>query len=327
MKDLANDIKTCQFKNVYLFYGEESYLKRFYKNKLRESVIPPGDSMNFASFDGNSFDVREVIGLCDTMPFFADHRLVVVENSDAFRNGNEELISYIENIPESTILLFVEDNVDKRGRMYKTVAKCGRAVDMARLKPADLEKWVMAGLKRNNRQISRPAFELFLSKVGDSLENVDKELEKLVDYTYGRESVTEADVEAVCTVRTESRVFDMIDAIVAGNFKQALDLYYDMLTLKEPPMRILFLIARQYSLLLKTRLLLDEHLPKAEIASRMGISDWLAGKYIRMAGGFSAEYLESCVHRCVTAEEDVKTGRLNDRLSVELVISGFSHKK
>lgn len=327
MKDLANDIKTGQFKNIYLFYGEESYLKRFYKNKLKEYVIPPGDTMNFASFDGDSFDAQEIMGLCDTMPFFADHRLIMVENSNVFKTGNEDLIEYVDKVPESCILLFIEDNVDKRGRMYKAVAKKGRAVEMSKLKPAELEKWVMAGLKRNNRQITKPAFDLFLAKVGDSLENVDKELEKLVDYTYGRDAVTEADVEAVCTVQTESKVFDMIDAMVAGNFKLALDLYYDLLTLKEPSGRILYLIARQYSLLLKTRLLLDERASKPEIASRLGLADWLAGKYIRMAGNYSTEYLEECVRRCVEAEEDFKTGKLNDKLSVELIISRLSHKK
>ncbi len=283
--------------------------------------------MNSAVFDANSYDSREVMGISDTMPFFADHRLVMVENSGVFKKADEEITAYMDNIPESTILVFVEDEVDKRGKMYKTVLKKGRAVDLARLKPAEMEKWVMGALKRNNRQISKAAFNLFLSKVGDSLENVDKELEKLVDYTYGREAITEADVEAVCTVQVESKVFDMIDAIVAGSSKQALDMYYDLLTLKEPPMRILFLIARQYSLLLKTRLLLDGRTSHPEIASRLGVSDWVAGKCIRMAGNYTAAYLESCVNRLVTAEEEVKTGRMGDKLSVEIMISQLSHRK
>ena len=321
-----NDIKSRQFKNVYLLYGEESYLKRFYKNKLKEAVLGEGDTMNMAVFDAGSFDVHEVMGLCDTMPFFAEHRLVLAQDTGLFKTGDDELIAYIDRIPDTTVLVFVEDVVDKRGRMYKAVAKRGRVVDMARLTPAELEKWVMAALKKNDRRISGRAFELFLSKVGDSLENVDKELEKLVDYTYGRDAITQEDVEAVCTVQVESKVFDMIDAMVAGKSKSALDLYYDLLTLKEPPMRILFLIARQYNLLLKTRLLMDDHASKAETASGLGVAEWLAAKYMRMAGGYSSGWLEECVRDCVQAEEDVKTGRMNDKLSVELIITRFSRK-
>jgi len=326
MKDLANDIKTVEFKNVYLLYGDETYLKRYYKNKLKESVLPPGDTMNFSSFDANSFDPKEVMGLCDTMPFFADHRLVMVEDSGTFKSANDELISYIENIPDSVVLVFCEENVDKRGKMYKTVSKKGRAVEMKRLTPSEMEKWVVGRLKRDNRRISKSAYDLFVSKVGDSLESIDKELEKLISYTYGREDITEKDVEDLCTVTVESKVFDMIDAVVAGQAAKALDLYFDMLTLKEPPMRILFLISRQYSLLLKTRLLLDEKIPRPEIGSRLGITDWVAGKCIRMSGRYTAAGLKKCVEKCAEAEEAVKTGRMNDKLSVELIISDFVNK-
>lgn len=326
MKDLANDIKTGEFKNVYLLYGDETYLKRYYKNKLKESVLPPGDTMNFSSFDANSFDPKEVMGLCDTMPFFADHRLVMVEDSGTFKSANDELISYIENIPDSVVLVFCEENVDKRGKMYKTVSKKGRAVEMKRLTPSEMERWVVGRLKRDNRRISKSAYDLFVSKVGDSLESIDKELEKLISYTYGREDITEKDVEDLCTVTVESKVFDMIDAVVAGQAAKALDLYFDMLTLKEPPMRILFLISRQYSLLLKTRLLLDEKTPRPEIGSRLGITDWVAGKCIRMSGRYTAAGLKKCVEKCAEAEEAVKTGRMNDKLSVELIISDFVNK-
>lgn len=324
MQNLKKDLKSGEFKNVYLLYGDESYLKRFYKNQLKNKILSDGDTMNYAHFDSSSFDAKEVMSLCDTMPFFADHRLVMVEDSGVFKGSNEELADYILNMPESAILVFVEDAVDKRNKVFKAVQTRGLAVDMVPLKNDELSAWVGGFLRKSNTNMTNNAFQLFLSKVGTDLENVEKELNKLIDYTYGRDSINVDDVEAVCTVQVENKVFDMIDAIVGKNPKKAMDKYYDLLTLKEPPMRILYLISKQFNQLLKVKALREAGFPMEEIAKKSGMSEWAAKKNLNMAGRFSAKQLEECVKECVKAEEDVKTGHINDKLSVELIISKFS---
>ncbi len=85
------------------------------------------------------------------------------------------------------------------------------------------------------------------------INNIRGELEKLFCYCMGRDVITAQDIEAVCTRQVSSQIFDMIDAVAQKKQKTALDLYYDLLTLKEPPMRILFLITRQFNLLLQVK--------------------------------------------------------------------------
>ena len=97
------------------------------------------------------------------------------------------------------------------------------------------------------------------------------ELEKLICYTMGREVITKEDVEAVGTVHVTNRIFEMVTAIVAGNTRKAMDLYEDLLTLKEPPMRILFLIAKQFNQLLQVKELAGKGVQKSEIASRVKV--------------------------------------------------------
>ena len=136
----------------------------------------------------------------------------------------------------------------------------------------------------------------------------------------GRDVVTAQDIETVCTVRVSNHIFDMINAIAAGEQRQALELYYDLLALKEPPMRILFLIARQCNMLLQVRELKSKGFDNRAISSKIGVPPFVAGKYVTQAAKFKTAALRQAVETCVSAEEAVKTGRMNDKMSVEILI-------
>ena len=122
MKSLNEDLKTGQLKQVYLLFGEEGYLKRQYRDRLTRALLPEGDTMNYACYEGKGTEIREVIDLAETMPFFAERRLIVFENTGFFKSGGNDLADYIKEMPESACFLFVENEVDKRSRLYKTVS-------------------------------------------------------------------------------------------------------------------------------------------------------------------------------------------------------------
>ena len=113
MQVLNQDIKEHTFKPVYLLFGEEVFLKNTYKKRLREAIIGE-DTMNFARFEGKGLDVDELIRLADTMPFFAERRLILVEDSGFFKNASEALVKYLPDMPDTTCLVFAESEVDKR---------------------------------------------------------------------------------------------------------------------------------------------------------------------------------------------------------------------
>lgn len=324
MKSLNEDIKTGSFKQVYLLFGEEEYLKNQYKNRLHRAILSEDDTMNFSSFEGKGVDVRQIIDQAETLPFFADHRMILIEQSGFFKNASPELAEYIPQIPAETILVFVEKDVDKRGKLYKAVQKKGRAVELGRQDEKTLQAWVLGMLKKEKRTITRDALTLFLEKSGNDMENIANELEKLLTYTHGKDAVEYADVEEICTVTTESRVFDMIRAVAEKKQKQALDLYYDLLSLKEPPMRILFLIARQFNQMMQVKDLRERGYGASEIASKAGIAPFIVKKSLAQSAQFEIDELYRAVKDCVEAEEAVKTGRLGDSLAVEMVIVKYS---
>ena len=320
MQTLNQDIKTGEFKQIYLLYGEEAFLKNSYKNRLKEAIIGD-DTMNFARFEGKGLDVDELIRLADTMPFFAERRLILVEDSGFFKSASDALVQYLPSMPDTTILLFVETEVDKRNRLYKKVKDMGYAAELNRQDSAQLARWAGGILTREQKKITKHTMELFLSMAGDDMENIRMELEKLISYTLGREVITDEDVLAVCTVQVTNRIFEMVSAIVNRQPRKAMDLYEDLLTLKEPPMRILFLIARQFNQLLQVKDLMGKGMDKGAIASKLKMQPFVVGKTMPQARQFGREQILSYVEFCVETEEAVKSGRLQDRLAVELLIT------
>lgn len=224
-------------------------------------------------------------------------------------------------------MIFTEQEVDKRSKLYKAAKEKGRAVEFAPQDEETLIKWILSLLKKEDRNITRQTLLLFLEKTGTDMLNIAQELEKLVCYTTGRDVITDEDVEAVCTTRVTSRIFDMIGAIAERRQKKALDLYYDLLTLKEPPMRILFLIARQFNLLLQVKELKKKGADNKQIGAKTGLPPFIAGKYVTQAAGFTMSELRTALEDCVSYEEKVKTGRMNDVMSVEILIIKYSAKK
>lgn len=326
MKSLNEDLKTGQFNNVYLLYGEEAYLKKQYKDKLRNAMVAPDDTMNYAYYEGKGINVKEIIDLAETLPFFSERRLIIMENTGFFKNATPELADYIKEMPESTSMIFIESEVDKRGKLYKAVQSKGRVVELGRQDEATLLRWIFGSVKREGKQIAESTVRHFLTKVGTDMENIQKELEKLFCYTMEKDTITVEDVETICTTQITNQIFDMVNAVADKQQRKALDYYYDLLALKEPPMRILFLLARQFKLLLEVKTLDKQGYARKDIASKTGLHPFVVGKYQEQAKAFSQKELRAIMEESAEIEESVKTGSLTDTLGVELFIMKYSAK-
>lgn len=327
MKSLNEDLKTGQFKQIYLLCGEEAYLKKQYKDRLKKAMTVEGDTMNCTCFEGKNTNPKEIIDLAETLPFFAERRVIVMENTLFFKNATPELAEYVKGMPESTYMIFVEEEVDKRGKLYKAVKDKGRIVEMQRQDERTLVRWILGLAKKEGKQMTEAAARYFLGKVGNDMENIQRELEKLFCYCLHHTEVTVADIDAICTSQIGNHIFDMVDAVANKEQKKALDYYYELLTLKEPPMRILYLLTRQFRILMEVKEMDRLGFGQKDIASKAGIMPFLVGKYRAQAKAFSAKELRRIVEAGVQTEEDVKTGRMGDVLSVELFLVQYSMKK
>lgn len=320
MRQIAEDIKQNNFKQIYLLYGEERYLRRQYRQKLQAALCSDGDTMNVHFYSGKDVPVGEIIDLAETLPFLAECRVIFISDSGLFKSGGEKLAEYLASPCESTYFVFTESEVDKRSKLFKTVQSKGYAADFTVQDESTLKRWIAGTLGRDGKKITENTVQLIISKTGTDMDNIQMELEKLICYCMDRDVVTDADVEAVCTTRISNHIFDMINAIADRKQKAALELYYDLLALKEPPMRILFLIARQCNMLLQAKEMKLKGHDNRTIGSRLGVPPFIAQKVLNQASKFKTSTLRRAVQQCVEAETAVKTGRMNDMMSVEILI-------
>lgn len=328
MKFLNEHMKEQRFKNLYLLCGEEDYLKRLYKNRMKQAIVGD-DDMNYSYYSDKDIPIKEFIDTCETMPFFAERRLVIVEDSGFFKNAcDDALVDYVKAIPEYLIIIFVESEVDKRNRMYKAVTQNGYVCEMNKQDDAMLKKWIVRtmGEYEEPKKCDNRTLDYFLQLTNGSMEHILNELHKVFSYTAGRDIITIEDVQAVCTVTTENKIFDMVAAVATKKQNVALDLYYDLLTLKEPPMRILYLLSRQFNMILQVKELLEDGYSAQSIAKKMGVQGFIVTKCQNQAGYFTREKLLEAMEECASYEEAVKTGRMDDKMCVELIIIKYSQK-
>lgn len=321
MKRIKEDIKNHVFHSVYLLYGEEDYLKRMYRDKLKAAVLSDGDEMNYSYFEGKDTDVLQLREIADTLPFFSDYRIIIVENSGLFKSANE-LSDYLPDMPDTTVLVFVEKEVDKRNKLYKYVNKNGLAVEMKAMTGREMKSWLAVLLKENGKQMRESTAEYFLEQVDNSMTNVYNELEKLIAYSYGREEITKEDVDRVCSVLVTGRIFQMLDAVALGNQEETLHLYHDLLTLRESPMSILYLLIRHFNILLQVHSMAGKY-DKAEMAKKAGIPPFTVGKYQSQCRRFQEERLRGMLESCIDTEYQFKRGNISDQFGVELLLVSF----
>lgn len=325
MRVINEDIKSGQYKRVYLIYGEEDYLKKQYKDKLKEAITN-GDTMNYGYFEGKGTDVNALIEMSETLPFFADYRLIVVENSGFFKSANERITDYIEKIPETTIIVFVESEVDKRGKLYKRVKEHGHDCEMTVQTPVVLEKWILGILGKEGKKVTKETIDYFLSISGSDMTNIYGELEKLICYCMDKEVIGIDDIKAVTTEQISAKIFDMIDALGFKNQKKTLAIYYDLIATKEPPMRILFMLTRQFNIMLQVKELSEQGAGQKEIASKLSMQPFIVGKAVKQMSNFKGEMLRNAIRDAVDTEKDIKSGNMDEKMGVEMLLVKYSGK-
>ncbi len=321
-KQLNEDITSGNLKQCYLVYGEEAYLRLQNRDKLVKAMGGDASSMNFTRYEGDACDPAAIIDMAETMPFLSDKRVILVENSGFFKNGCPELADYLKEPAEAAYFIFVEKEVDRRKDIYKAAAKLGLDINCDEQDEDTLKWWIESKFRYEGKNISAGEVAFLIDRVGTDMSNISTEIEKLVCYCIDRDEVTNADIEAVCANWITSRIFAMTDAIVEKNRKKAIDLYYDLLALKEPPAKILALITRQFNLMLQIKEMDENRKDKGTIASAVGLMPFLVGKYVAWAKNYSYKELRDALELCASNDEAVKTGKLDYVISVEIVIIG-----
>lgn len=325
MNQLSADIKNNNFERCYLLCGKEAYLRRFYKNALLKALISEDDTLNFNKYQGNDINVGEVIDQAETMPFLAQRRVILIENSGLCKSGNDQLAEYLPDMPDTTILIMVETEVDAKKKLYKAFGNVGKVYDFDYQNDRDLRLWIDNRMKQEKKTIDKNAVDLLLERTGSDMMTIDAEMEKLFSYTNNKTFINAQDVETITTASVSSGIFDMTTAMAERNPSKAIEIYHDLLIRKvTSSFGALTLIARQFNQILQVKELRGKGYPSSRVADTMKLSPYIEKKIENQARGFSEKRLREALEACVRVEEDVKIKSMDPDFQVELLIMEYS---
>lgn len=321
--ELLNSLERGVVAPVYLFYGEETYLREQAVARFREFFDRDGDAgMNYDLLDGETVNPADIVASAETLPFFADKRLVVVRNPYFLRAGRmnakqviapekeQSLLEYLEHPLNSTCLILTTGSpVDKRKKLFRLIRKNGRVIEFTLLNKADLDRWLKQKTAALGKKFAAGAADAFLELAGPSLQNLVMEWDKLYNYTAGREMITLAEVRRVCAPTARENIFAVVDAIGDKRYREALAGIKEMLAAKEPPMRLLSLITRQFRLLLLVDALLKRGCPVRAIAGRLKLHPYYCRKIAAQCRNFDQDMLVQVIYSLAELDAAVKSGQ------------------
>jgi len=331
-REIFDDIRNNTIGCLYLFCGEEEYIKDQALLRLEEKILDESfRDLNYQVMDGSEISANDIINACETFPFMSDRRLVLVKDYALFKAGgrrpaNEEdeierMIHYLPKIPPTTCLLFFSrGEVDKRKSVVKAVKKNGKVIEFNMLDDRELINWVANTCKRYGKQIKPSEVQYLLSLAGKKLEEVHNEILKLVDYTGNKNRIERNDIDKVVTRSLEHTIFQLVDTLGAREAHRGIRMLHQMLTDGEPPLLILSMIGRQFRILLQAKLLHEKGYSNKAIGEKMGIPSFVVTKSIRQSGNFTNQQLQEALKMCLETDQKIKTGEMKDRLAIEMLI-------
>ncbi|PKM41721.1 MAG: DNA polymerase III subunit delta [Firmicutes bacterium HGW-Firmicutes-8] len=344
---------------VYLFFGEETYLRDRYLARFLALIPEEVRDFNTDIVDGRDVEIEAVINMATTLPFMSERRLVVVKNADFFKtrrktqveNGpdtegktNKDLpedredhgekgttvdntvLAYLESPPASTCLIFCTDSVDKKRRIYKMLEKKGQVVEFSSFKGRSLNEWIEHRARQLGKVIEPAAVAGLVTAVGSSLQHLSTELEKLACCS-GQEKITAADVGQMVGKTVELSIFELVDAVGERNHQKAIKMAREMAFLGEPVIKILFMVARQFRLLMRVKGFQEQGYTGSQLAGKMQVHPFVTQKCIKQAKNFTLPELKSAMEKILSADADIKNGRQEAILALELLIISLCEKK
>ncbi len=338
-KRIQKDIKEGHLGNLLFFYGEEQYLVRWAVDTVVETCVEPSlAQLNCSRLGRQEAAPAAIIAQCETLPLLSEKRVVIVEDfpagaesaKESYTEAEEkELLAYMKELPDSCLLILISGSADKRKKLYKGIAAAGSCYEFNRLDQEGVESFIRKRFKQSGKTAGPGVIRQMIAMSGYfdrqtdyTLYNLDNDIKKLIAHSDGDE-IRINDLSEGLSGNTESYVFDMINALSRNNKGDALLLLHNLLSSGESVYKLLALICSHYETILMVKEMRDEGRSPVEMAAVVGGNEYRIKIANQLSGRYSTEQLRSILCRCFAVDKNIKTGLLEDRLAMEMLVAGI----
>jgi len=306
---LKKDLSAGTLGRLYMLHGEEAYLRDFYLGRMKEQLVGKGMSeFNLHTISGKEFTPQVLEQTVDFLPMMSERTMILVSDYELSRAGEkdrEELVRILSQLPDYCCVVFLFDTVpyklDSRTKLALAVKEHGSVVEFARQEQGDLVDWVHRRFKALGKEIDSEQARYLIFLCGDLMNGLIGEIEKVGAYARGGR-ITREDIDAVATPQLDAVVFQMTDAIGAGNFDRAAQVMGELFQMQEPAMRILYSLSKQMRQLYAARLMLERRGTAGDLAAQWGLKPYPAQKLMDSARRFSLAWCRNAVTRCAVTD-------------------------
>jgi DNA polymerase III subunit delta len=321
-EDFNRSVEKGELSPLYLLCGDEPYLVERAVKKLMDRAVDPGfRDFNLNIFYGNECKGDEVFGAAQTLPMFAERRVVLVKKGgDLSAGALEVLLPYLQDPSPSTCLILQAEKVDGRKKFFAEFKKRGELIEFKRPYENQLGPYVRDEVRAAGKKIDADAAELLAYLVGNNLQELVSQIEKLCVYCGKKELIGVAEVKAIVSDTKVESVFEFTDALGAKDLSRALRMLTTLLGDGEAPLRILGAVARHYRQLWQVRALLDRKIPSGDLAKAAGINPYFLKKVTDQARNYKVSELKLVFERMLELDLAFKSGGREDALFERFVM-------
>lgn len=328
-------IKNGQVNLVYLVQGKEPYLQELARKVFLETIVAPEDQdLNVGRFNMEEVSIQTAIQDAESVPFFGERRLVLVDNPSFFTGEKEKksmdhqlerLQAYLENPMESSVMVFFApyDKLDQRKKIVKLLKKVAVLLDASELTERDVKQYIQDSLRNHQYSIQEEALETLLVKTQYSLTNSMKELDKLTIASIDTKMIPLELVESLVAKTLEQNIFELGESILKKEGVKALQIYHDMLLQKEDPLKMNAILLGQFRLLLQVSYLKREGYQEPEIQKTLGVHPYRVKIALQQSRRFGLPLLEKAFMQLVDTEYALKTSVGIKEMQLEWFILQF----
>lgn len=336
IESLENELKNNKLHSLYLLYGEELFLIETQVKKIKKLFGPITKGINFISIDDTN--VQELISDIETPAFGYSKKLIIARNTNILKKEGkrknaemvklrERLSEYLEEneqeINDSIVLVFVEDDVDTKQSLYKVIEKQGIVCKVDYQKPIQIEKRILAICNGYKVKIDNSTLKYFIEVCGTNMQDLINEIRKLIEYAGPGGTIKKEDIDLLSTKKLESIIFDLTDSLGKKDTKKALEVLNNLIYNKEPIQKILINLYNHFKKLYFTKLALKYNKDLVTSLNLKPNQTFLTGKYKMQSGYFKENELKEILQKLRDLDYEYKNGLIDLQVGLESILCRY----